>query len=164
MKIAFPKLFLAVLCGSLLVSCGLSPTRLATTFPNTPERQITASQEDLDAIQQVALDYIEGWYEGNAERMERSLHPELVKRVILPDQIVTLSKKDMVEMTQSGSGKSFSGAKENTVTILDVFYEIATVKVESAEFIDYLHIGKVGGEWMIINVLWTGKRDTEPGK
>ena len=164
MKKVFPKRFLTVLCSLLLVSCGLSPTKLATTSPNTPERQIDASQEDLDAIQKVALDYIEGWYEGNAERMEHSLHPELVKRTILPDQIVTLNKKDMVEMTQAGGGKSFSGAKNNTITIIDIYYEIATVKVESAEFIDYLHIGKVDGEWMIINVLWTGKRDAGQGK
>ncbi len=28
----------------------------------------------------MALDYIEGWYAGDAERMERSLHDDLVKR------------------------------------------------------------------------------------
>ena len=38
---------------------------------------------DADAIKQTALDYIEGWYEGNAERMERALHPELAKRIVL---------------------------------------------------------------------------------
>ncbi len=32
---------------------------------------------DSAAIRQAALDYIEGWYEGNAERMERALHPDL---------------------------------------------------------------------------------------
>ncbi|HEX6315687.1 MAG TPA: nuclear transport factor 2 family protein, partial [Gemmatimonadaceae bacterium] len=35
---------------------------------------------DSAAIRAAALDYIEGWYEGNAERMERALHPELAKR------------------------------------------------------------------------------------
>jgi hypothetical protein len=30
---------------------------------------------DRTAIKQAALDYIEGWYEGNAERMERSVRP-----------------------------------------------------------------------------------------
>jgi hypothetical protein len=39
------------------------------------------SPADAAAIKQTALDYIEGWYEGNAERMERSLHPELAKRI-----------------------------------------------------------------------------------
>ncbi len=33
--------------------------------------------DDNAAIKQTALDYIEGWYEGNAERMQRALHPDL---------------------------------------------------------------------------------------
>ena len=33
---------------------------------------------DSSAIRATALDYVEGWYEGNAERMSRALHPELV--------------------------------------------------------------------------------------
>ncbi len=32
---------------------------------------------DREAITATALDYAEGWYEGNAERMERALHPDL---------------------------------------------------------------------------------------
>jgi hypothetical protein len=40
---------------------------------------------DSSAIKQTALDYIEGWYEGNAERMERALHPELAKRIVNTD-------------------------------------------------------------------------------
>ncbi len=40
------------------------------------------SPTDASAIKQTALDYIEGWYEGNAERMERALHPELAKRIV----------------------------------------------------------------------------------
>ena len=40
---------------------------------------------DSAAIRATALDYIEGWYEGNAERMERALHPELAKRIVNTD-------------------------------------------------------------------------------
>ncbi len=31
-------------------------------------------------VRAAVLDYVEGWFDGNAERMERALHPELVKR------------------------------------------------------------------------------------
>src|SRR4051812_14973787 len=37
---------------------------------------------DSAAIKATALDYIEGWYTGDAERMERALHPELAKRIV----------------------------------------------------------------------------------
>jgi hypothetical protein len=40
------------------------------------------SPADAAAIKQTALDYIEGWYEGNTERMEKALHPELAKRIV----------------------------------------------------------------------------------
>jgi hypothetical protein len=33
----------------------------------------------------VALDYIEGWYTGDAARMERALHPDLAKRIVESD-------------------------------------------------------------------------------
>src|ERR1043166_5349745 len=37
------------------------------------------------AIRKTALNYIEGWYEGDAARMESALHPELAKRMIFTD-------------------------------------------------------------------------------
>ena len=44
--------------------------------------QKTVSDTDKTAIIQTALDYIEGWYEGDAARMERALHPDLAKRIV----------------------------------------------------------------------------------
>ncbi len=35
---------------------------------------------EAQAIRQVALDYVEGWYEADVERMQRALHADLVKR------------------------------------------------------------------------------------
>jgi len=46
------------------------------------QAQTTEANPEAAAIRQTALDYIEGWYEGNAERMERALHPELAKRIV----------------------------------------------------------------------------------
>ena len=54
---------------------------------------------DSSGIRAAALDYGQGWYEGNAERMDRALHPELVKRIVVLD---TVSKKAQVD----GMGKT----------------------------------------------------------
>jgi len=35
---------------------------------------------DEAAIAAIALDYFEGWFDGDAVRMRRALHPELAKR------------------------------------------------------------------------------------
>ena len=35
---------------------------------------------DEDAIVRCVLDYFEGWFEADPERMRRALHPDLAKR------------------------------------------------------------------------------------
>jgi hypothetical protein len=35
---------------------------------------------DRDAVVRAALDYFEGWFDGDAARMERALHPDRAKR------------------------------------------------------------------------------------
>jgi hypothetical protein len=39
---------------------------------------------DSAAIRTTALDYIEGWYDADAARMEQALHPHLAKRFVEP--------------------------------------------------------------------------------
>jgi hypothetical protein len=115
---------------------------------------------DKAIIEQVALDYIEGWFEGNAARMERALHPELVKRAMIQDAqgkeyFQNLAKSDMVKATEGGGGKKIPvDERQINITIFDVYKTIATVRVESGSFIDYLHLGKSEGDWKIVNVLW----------
>ncbi len=118
------------------------------------------SPTESAAIKQAALDYIEGWYEGNAERMERALHPELAKRIVRTNkegksQFSQMSAMALVQGTRHGGGKTTP--KENQlkdVTILDVYENAASVKIVASDWIDYLHMAKSNGRWVIVNVLW----------
>jgi hypothetical protein len=116
--------------------------------------------EGRKAIEQAVRDYIDGWYEGSAERMERALHPELAKRRVttLPNGraiLDTVSADNMVEYTRLGGGsKSRQEGQQNQVIILDLSSHTASVKTISPEFIDYLHLAKMNGQWQIVNVLW----------
>jgi len=119
---------------------------------------------DREAIKQTALDYIEGYYEGNAERMERALHPDLAKRIVRIDQSTGKNKLEnmtaprLVQVTQMMRGRPTPKEKQQKdVTILDVFENAASVKIVAAEWIDYLHISKFDGRWVIVNVLWEMK-------
>ena len=40
----------------------------------------TMTTTDAQQISATVLDYVEGWFDGDADRMRRALHPELVKR------------------------------------------------------------------------------------
>lgn len=112
------------------------------------------------AIEKVAMDYIEGWYEGNAERMERAVHPELVRRAMIPDAegkeyFQNLTKSDIIRAAEAGGGSKLPVAERRIdIKVLDVHKTIATVRVDSGSFIDFLHLGKTGGDWKIVNVLW----------
>jgi len=118
------------------------------------------SPADAAAIKQTALDYIEGWYEGNAERMEKALHPELAKRIVRTNQegrsrLDQMSAMTLVQGTRRGGGKDTPKEKQQKdVTILDVFENAASVKVVATDWIDYLHMAKFNGRWVIVNVLW----------
>ena len=151
-------LCLALLFGFVLAGCTPPGAAMPATAVPTPTAPFSVSGEDAAAIQQAALDYVEGWYAGDADRMERALHADFVKRVIMQDRVVTSRTSDMVNYTRQGGGASYAGEKKNVVTILDVYNDIATVRAESAEYIDYLHIGKVKGKWVLINALWTYKQ------
>ena len=118
--------------------------------------------DDLEAIRQAALDYLKGWYEGDARRMQRSLHPELAKRAILRDsqtggqRFHHLSQQQMVDKTQQGGGTDTPPEKRYyNVTILDVYDGIACVKAESYEYVEYLNLARSERTWVIVNVLWT---------
>jgi hypothetical protein len=122
------------------------------------------SDADKAAIRQTALDYIEGWYEGDADRMERALHPDLAKRIVRvsPDgkysRLDQMSAMGLVQGVKRGGGKQTPKEKQQKdVTILDVYENSASVKIVASDWIDYLHIGRFNGRWVIINVLWEMK-------
>lgn len=120
-------------------------------------------QEDFDAIWQATLDYIEGWYNADAERMRRCLHPDLVKRTIEWDkdqgglQLRHPTTVDMlVGFTEEGRGTEVPEPERlYQVTIVDIFRHIVMVKCVSTQFVDYLQLANFGDRgWLIVNVLW----------
>src|SRR5713101_8967420 len=125
------------------------------TFPSTSHAQTTAvSATDFAAIKQTALDYIEGWYEGNSERMERALHPELAKRIVTTDaqsgksRLGQMSALTLINNVRAGGGKNTpKEQQQKDVTILDIYNNAACVKVVASTWVDYLHVGKWNGEW-----------------
>lgn len=140
-----------VICIVLLVSAGILPAQ---------------SAKDSAAVRAAALDYAEGWYEGNAERMERAVHPKLAKRIIAFSKDITKNENVLNEMnsaqlidgTRKGFGKDTSPERQiKNITILSMYNNTASVKVEMGAWIDFMHLGRWNGEWKIINVLWEMK-------
>ena len=135
---------------------------------STPIFAQTDSASDNEAIKKTALDYIEGWYTGDAVRMERALHPELAKRMISTDpktgrsQFNHMGAMTLVQRTRDGIGEKIPQDRQlKEVTILDHYNNAAVVKVVASDWIDYLQVAKFNGDWKIINVLWELKPKPE---
>ena len=120
-----------------------------------------AGDADREAIEATALDYGIGYYEGDADRMERALHPDLAKRVVFPDprsgkgKVNHMSALKLVQATRSGSGTKVPAEERKAeVTIMEVYGNVACVKLVMRDWIDFMQMAKLGDRWVIVNVLW----------
>lgn len=140
--------------------------RLASVVPAllaalaVPVRAQTAA--DSAAIRATALDYIDGWYEGDAARMERALHPHLAKRQVYQDErgrsrLVDMTAMELVQGTRAGAGKIPRAERRDAVAILDLYGNAAMVRVDAASWVDYLQEVKWNGRWVIVNVVWVDR-------
>ena len=115
---------------------------------------------DSAAIRAAALDYIDGYWEGSGERMERALHPELAKRIVRTSPsgqsgLQQMSAMTLVLITRAGGGRSVPAAQHRSdVRILDIYGNAASVRIDANLWVDYLHLAKWNGQWKIVNVLW----------
>lgn len=118
-------------------------------------------QDTLD-IKRVALAYIESQHSPDPVSMQAALHPRLVKRSVFKnkatqkDYVSENFAENMVILAEiyNIKGDKFPKDPKKEVLLLDVSTRTASVKLIADEWIDYMHIVKVNGEWKIINVLW----------
>jgi hypothetical protein len=126
----------------------------------TPRVLAAQSAADSAAIRATALDYIEGWYTADGARMERALHPELAKRIVQTDaqgrsRLGQQSAMTLVTNTRHGGGTDIPADKRKSdVRILDVYGNAASVRMQASSWVDYIHMAKSNGRWVIVNVLW----------
>jgi hypothetical protein len=66
-----------------------------------------------------------------------------------------MTAEQLIAATAGGGGRNTPEDKRRAeVKILDIFGNAASVRVDADSWIDYLQIGKMDGEWKILNVLW----------
>jgi len=121
---------------------------------------------DTTSIRETCLNYIEGFYTNDYHRIEKAVHPELAKRVIRMDEDGFVMIHNMGVSELLFNAKNFSKPEDKTnvpfradIVIYDISCGIASVKItqNKMNLIDYLHLGKINGDWKIINVMWAWK-------
>lgn len=114
---------------------------------------------DNELVKQAVLDYVEGVYEANTERIERSVHPELAKRGFFvndheaSESIMTFAQFIEHTKTYNEDGQ-FPPDAPKEIVIYEVLDHTASVKLIAAWGIDYMHLAKYDHGWMIVHILW----------
>ncbi len=116
--------------------------------------------KDREAVRLAALDYVEGIYNVQPERIQKSVHPSLVKRGFYkkepggPYVESPMTFDQLVALAGSWNKEGKRDTKIKEVTVLDVLDQTATAKVTAAWGIDYMLLGKYDGQWKIVQILW----------
>lgn len=121
----------------------------------------TPGAEDAAAIGACLLDYFDGWFDGDPVRMDRALHPALVKMSIgngpdrseVPD---VDTKETMVEATKQGYGRLRDLPDRGIRIEITAFSgNIASAVVRSAVYVDFVLLYRTRDEgWKITQALW----------
>lgn len=120
-----------------------------------------AASDDEEGVRQAILDYVEGVYEVAPERIRRSVHPDLHKFGYSrrgPDEDyhrVPMTFDQLVELaaTYNVNGRVPADAPKD-IELFEVLDKTASAKLTAHWGVDYFHLAKIDGKWMIVQVLW----------
>jgi hypothetical protein len=112
---------------------------------------------DEAAVVSTVLDYFEGWFTGDADRMARALHHDLAKRALEQDgqTLDETSAEWMIDATAQGRGRGVgNGDQQIEVTVEDIYKTIAHATVRSTVYREYVHLVRMNDGWKIVNALY----------
>ena len=121
----------------------------------TNAQQSKSPVDDSAAVRTTVTNYIEAYYTGDARRMEQTLHPHYLKHMIHGD--IPVREKTGSEMVREvrthGPADLPQSNKTEEVTVLDVAGSIASAKLVTPGWVDYMTLEKVNADWKILAVV-----------
>ena len=128
---------------------------LFLTFHLPTHAQTNQASDDASAVRATVTDYIEAYYTGDAKRMERTLHPHYLKHMIHGDiPVRERTGLQMVQDVRANYAANLPPAdRTEQVTVLDVAGTIASAKLVTPGWVDYMTLSKSDGQWKILSVV-----------
>jgi hypothetical protein len=134
---------------------GISLSMLFLHFLTATAQNNKASSDESSVVRATVRDYIEGYYTGDAARMERTLHPHYLKHVIHGN--IPMREKTALEMASDvrseGVPKLTEAERTEQITVLDTSGDIASAKLVTPGWVDYITLSKSDGVWKILSVV-----------
>ncbi len=134
----------------------------AVVLLSAPSQLQAQNRPDAAGVRLAVLDYVEGFYEGDTTKLMRSIRPEVVKYGYFKKKGETTYTGEAMPWAEflsyanqvKASGRPTPATAPKEITILDVADQTASAKLTAWWGIDYLHLAKFDGRWMITQVLW----------
>ncbi|MGB7601940.1 MAG: nuclear transport factor 2 family protein [Candidatus Sulfotelmatobacter sp.] len=136
----------------LVLALGLSFLLFHVTT-NAQDKPV--STDDSSAIRATVRNYIEGYYNGDANRLEQTLHPHYLKHVIHGD--IPMREQTGTQMSQQvrshGDSDVPRADRTEQISVLDISGDIASAKLVTPHWMDYMTLSKLDGQWKILSVV-----------
>lgn len=130
----------------------------------TTELVWAQNANEKKGVERAALDYLEGFYEGDTTKLKRGIAPNLLKFGYMKQRDsgafssagqMTYQEAIDYALSVKASGRTRE-VPAGSVEIYEVSAHIASAKVKAWWGFDYLLLAKHDGKWMIEHVLWQG--------
>jgi hypothetical protein len=112
---------------------------------------------DEEAVRGTVTNYIEAYYAGDAGRMEKCLHPHYLKHTIAGSdgklRMTEWTGLQMIQDVRSHTPQLPASERKEQITVLDITGDIASAKLVTAHWVDYMTLTKWNGEWKIVSVV-----------
>lgn len=118
------------------------------------------TEQDKHGVEKAVLNYVEAFYEADTAKAYESIVPFLAKRGYYADKTgavkeATMSFDQLIALAKRWKhNQNITSETPKKITVFEVSDKIATAKLVAKWGIDYFHLAKLNGKWMIVNVLW----------
>jgi len=118
-----------------------------------------AQTDDRAAVRQAALDYVTAVYESKPELIERSVSRELTKHGFMRQKDGSYRRSPMtyaelIEVAKTWNANRKRDLSIKEITVGEVFDQTATATVRANWGVDFMQLGKIDGQWKILNIVW----------
>jgi len=138
--------------------------------PDPKPEAPTWNEVDYKGVKAAISDYVEGLYQVDSTRIERSVDSTLRKLGYWYNpkdkkyrDNLYMSYNSLVSLAtrwnQDGAQVDENSPKK--IEIYDINSKTASAKLTAEWGIDYFHLGKVNGQWKIFNVIWQSMPEEE---
>ena len=128
------------------------------------------NNKDHQDVKAAILDYVEGIYEVDSTRIEKSVDTSLRKigywynkkdSAYMDNLPMTYDQLVRLAARWNKDGKRTDENSPKKIEIYDVNSKTASAKLTAEWGIDYFHLGKYNDQWKIINVIWQSMPESE---